>query len=203
MSTCSYAEENDRWLWVSSNAYFSVYVDKNTVQAADEGNSLVYWRKEKWLAGFTSITKVRINRGNQTYAELYTKSQASGAYPREHVFSNPHYLDIYPDSLDEKEANAVCHLLKLPTIYGVQAHSWKWIYSTDTTSYYICTDVYKYDSSKGAFKVYYKSKGPRGTNCTFSEVDLTNHVIYTGNKKRIIVPDSLEEAIYNGAKEII
>ena len=203
MASCSYAEGDDRWQWVASNSNFSVYIDKNTVQAIDGNNSIIYWKKEVWLNGYTSIEKIKVDRSNQTYSVLYSKRQTPGSYPREYTPSKPYFEDIYPDVIHEKEANAACHLLKLSTVYGVQEHSWKWIYSTDTVSYYICTDSYKYDVDKGAFKVFYKYEYSGKTLYSYCEVDLSAHLLYFNGRKRMIVPDSLEEAMYNAAKDII
>lgn len=203
LSTCVYAEDDDRWMWVTSNSNFSVYIDKNTVQAIDGNNSIIYWKKEVWLNGYTSIAKIEVNRGNQTYAELYSKSQTPGSYPHEYTSSKAYFYDIYPDVIHEKEANAACRLLKLPAVYGVQEHSWKWIYSTDTVSYYICTDSYKYDTDKGAFKVFYKYEYSGKTLYSYCEVDLSAHLLYSSGRRKMIVPDSLEEALYNAAKEIV
>lgn len=200
-STYTYAEENDRWIWVSSNSNYSVYVDKKTIQTEDD--SLVYWKKAVWLNGFVSISKIKVNRAYQEYATFYTKSQSPGAYPRENSSSNPYFYPIYPDSNAEKEANTVCRLLKLPTIFGVQEHKWKWFHSSDIDNSYICTDAYQYNSRTKCFKVFYKTERQGKTFYTDIDVDISGHAIYVNGRELMIVPDSFAEALYNAAKSII
>lgn len=202
-STYTYAEENDRWIWVSSNSNYSVYIDKNTIQTVDEDDSIIYWKKAVWLNGFVSISKIKVNRAYQEYATFYTKSQSPRTYPKENYSPNPNYYPIYPDSNAEKEANIVCRLLKLPTIFGVQEHNWKWFHSSDIDNSYICTDAYQYNSRTKCFKIFYKTERLGKTYYADIDVDISGHSIYSNGRELMIVPDSFAEALYNAAKSII
>ena len=197
------AEESDRWQWVFSSDKFSIYIDKDTVTSEDYNSKVIYWEKTVYLDGEQGIQKVVVNRDNQTYGDVYSKFiDPSGRTKSEYTFNLREY-HIYPDTIQEKTANAACHILKLPTIYGVSEHNWKWFYSTDKCSFYICTDAYKYDNKKGCFIVFTKYNYGARTLYGYYGVDLANKMIDNGIKRKILVPESFEEALYNAAKAVI
>lgn len=210
----TYADDNSRWQWVYSDSSISEYIDTNSIRQ-DSDNNIVFWVKTEASPDNVYMSKYVVDyaqkNGYIDYYACYKHDIMINEYHPHGTFS------IYPDSFEEKIVNIACDKLSLLPILGSKIHSWKWAYSSANENYYLCTDYFfpLLNGSPNNGKIcyfYLKTFGgpksyifiyPVGIN--FSEYKVAYKSPKDGGNWSIkeVVPDSIEEAIYNTGTTIL
>lgn len=208
MVTGVYADDS-RWVWVDSDSTRSVYIDKQTIDWDESANAITFWSKTTTLSGEEWLSQRKVSLDYKMIGSLAFESNSPDAGRERKTFSPVKYYPIWIDSTTEKEVNAVCDELHLASIWGTKTHNWKWIKSTSKDNYFICTDAFCY-YGQDVYGVFAKRtwEGSRG-HMIGKELYFIN--FNTRRIKRydspaaayVIVPDSVEEAIFNEAKKIV
>lgn len=226
--TWAQAEENDRWIKSAvSRDYDHIlkdYLDTETIITQNSGNEIIFWVKNKTFDYWSGIKKISVNRSRKTYRVLYCKRNDYKGNVNFDGVPKDNALYIRPDSTVEQSANVALERLGLPPIYGTKTHNWKKFYESNPTAedyekypkfwnrehpefyrseYYICTDTYNYKKSKGLYLIYVR----RDSYCFIRHevylIDMKNQIVYCNDKKKFIVPESFEEALYNEVKKML
>lgn len=204
----------DRWVTAYSTGDYPAsdynqneYVDSQTISYNKDDNNITYWIKitSPWNTGYTFLAQHRCNLTEKKIQILRSISYDEGILQRSIDTPNPDSIRIVPDSPAEKEINTVCKLVGRAPIFDVSTHRWKWIYSTDKITYSICMDYKDYDPITGRAIIYVKQKYLNGIHwtqtyiCNLKENTIIALVGRVHSDQNFIVPDSIEERIFNAA----
>ena len=221
--TSAHAEENDRWIMVGKDEMYTGYIDKNTIMSQNGDSEIIFWEKIIGRDGWQFWKKVLLNRKNKSCKTLYVKSIDYKGIVKEGI-SEDKGVYVFPDTLTEKLCNSACSLLHLPPVLGKDTHHWEkfyvrekpnWAYTDpehynrlDPTyfvaTYYICTDSYLFNPSRRIHTFFVKENVYKTEYFLQTyRIDVKNQIIYYRGKKKVIVPESFEEALYNTVKKLI
>ena len=64
------AMAEDRWQWIDSDDWSSVYVDRDTMKYSAQRSELKYWIKASYLSGWTYTTLMQVNLFDRTQLPL-------------------------------------------------------------------------------------------------------------------------------------
>lgn len=214
LSSTADAEDSNRWEWVLSNKLDSIYIDTQSIEYDKDNNYVEYWTKFVEENGDELLVQYALDLKHKGYAVLYSARKSNGVIKDYRLYRDPdpyfHIISISTTPLEttEKHVNAVMSHLGLPPIWGNTPHKWKWVKSTDKESLYICTDAYQLlPDNKMLFfvkSVLVSSYGTLTRAKTYI-ADFSGKRIYYVEGARpfnVLIPDSLEEAIYNAAIEL-
>ena len=194
----------DRWVTVESTQDYSRYIDSQTIAYNKADNSVMYWIKVQ-NSRYTFLEQYICYLGQKKRHSLRAVTYKQGVLQRSTDNPGQYGVNIYPDSSGEKEVNAVCSIIGTAPIFGVSTHHWKWFYSTDQITYTICVDQKDYDPTTGRALIYVKKTYLNGSHwtqayvCNLKENTITTAVDESNNDQKYIVPDSIEERIFNAA----
>lgn len=192
----SWAEESSRWVWAWSTDDVSCYVDRDTVKYDSQKDNVDYWYKKTYADGRSPLM------GSATLMKSYYPNIIGGSL-QEGILD----LNVTPDSFLEKEANVALSLVGQKSIFKTTEHKWQWIFSSSTMTYSICEDAFIHYPEDSEILVYVKGVSASSsykTNNLYS-VDYEKRKVNKGaepNRDFSPVPESLEEAIYNAAKNL-
>lgn len=211
--TSVYAAEDSRWvpLYNDYNKVYAYY-DHKTPEYDKKTGNITYWVKSDEGKDVVLLTKYEANVKDKTLKKLYYVKLGPG---EKHWEGIPYPANlkhiIGPDTFDEVAINLACDDLGLKPILGVKEHKWLFLKSTQSSigpqKDYICVDTYKYDKEHKIVSVHCKAVWNNDPQKRFfyeAKVNLTTQVIDCGILgKRLAAPDTVDEAIYNAAKEMV
>lgn len=196
--------QDSRWKWYYSTAVDSMYYDTQTLKYDEPNQAVKVWVKTEDLKGQkTSERLILISYRDKTETSLQNYFFKNG-YPHLYNMGKINTNVIYPDSTIESLANKVGAYFNLKPIYPGGPNRWKWVYSTSTYTLSIATDCERYDPESNTHMIWIKSTTLKGSYyidtyyCNFS--DETIRRAY--GKPKPVVPDTIDEYIYNAAKEL-
>lgn len=196
-----------RWVNAESTPDFNTYVDSQTVSYNKDDNNITYWikRTSPPAYGYTFMEQHSCNLTEKKIDILKSITYKQEILQRSTNTPHSYVIRITPDSPAEHEVNTACSTIGLAPVLGVSTHRWKWIHSTDKTSYSICVDQKEYNPATGRALIYIKKTYLNGRHwtqayvCNLKENTLTTSLDESNNDQKFIVPDSIEERIFNAA----
>lgn len=188
-----------RWQYWNTYENESTYVDKSTLKYDSIANDVIYWEKIEKENGNSFFIKKEIDLTNKRETTLYSVANIMGKDLIE-IKSHPSWY-ICPDSELELKDDWICSLLGLKKVWkGEGTHHWKMIKLSGNDYYSICTDAFITDNNNSSCIVFLKINPVDGEGYVVPKyVDVKNQYIdnvYNHKIRKMIVPDSLEEAIY-------
>lgn len=218
----TYADESDtKWDYIGQYMGNKYYINTRAAYYNREDKSVSYWERCDYIPGgagrrmwgWTVLTNKTVDlvhkKLQNTYVYEYMRDLPAGQNGK-HGYQ-PEYKTslIMPDSLAEKEVNAVCAKEHIMPLWYSESHTWKWIKSTKQYNYYICTDVDLSDpGDNGTGIVFVKKEDPEyPTDWPWVRlyfIDYKQHRVVEGGSDYYsrwiaVSPDSVEEAVYNTA----
>lgn len=213
--TSVYAAEDSRWvpLYNNHNKVYAYY-DHKTPEYDKKTGNITLWVKREDSDNVVWLTKYQANINDKSYIEIYGVTLGPGEKHREGALFNPeeYKYSVIPDSSFEKIVNLACDDLRLKPFLGVKNHKWLFLKEAicllKPCKHYICEDTYKYDKKHQIVSVHCKAvpnDNPLIRTSYEAKVNLTTREINYSSLygKRIAAPDTLDEAIYNAAKEMV
>jgi len=201
-----FAAESGRWQWVDSTAHYTYYLDTETIGYDAAFQHATYWQKVIGLGapeGTYNLYHIEINFVNKTGRSNEYATVKNGQVVRQHTINNTYYY-IHPNSVKEKEANILASKFGLDSIYPQGEARWQWVKSTDKMSLYVLRDAVTGD---GEYCYIWAKWQPIDGNpwttryacsLTSREMGYKSSPTYKVRMKQIL-PDTMEEAIYNAA----
>lgn len=200
------AMAEDRWQWIDSDDWSSVYVDRDTMKYSAQRSELKYWIKTSYLSGWTYTTLMQVDLFDRTQLPLFQQTTGPDGVTRERDIRTGAYL-IRPGSRQEKEANFACESFRIPYVWGIKDHSWKWVYADRYYDFYVCTDTCEKRGSE--YALFTKAVKPGSERAVFTSSYMVNFdepyvKWYSANgRKRVIAPGSREEILYRAAADVV
>lgn len=197
--------QGERWKWYYSGSRVGSYYDINTLSYDSNTNVADVWTKDVDINGNTLfVTHFNLNYTKKTYSTLTTVIYDNGV-PRQKNYYPPLSNNINPGPTLEVLADRIADYYHIPHMYKGGPNRWKKIYTQGPADYYIATDCLAPTNTPGSYKCWVKIIS--GYNKNHSDIicylcNFNNHTITTGGGFRTVIPDSLDEAVYNGAYDI-
>lgn len=216
--------------WNNTNPYVNRqvaakrFVDKQTAAYDDKTNRIIYWSKSISSGNNGWVAKNEVDLNTLDYRVLERATLRNG-----HIYSSKKYAEriiFFIESSDEFEVKTICDYLNIANSFKSTPHQWKYLLSryrsylekpgtiyNPLIDWYICRDLYVKNYRPGITKVFVKHVQARQKNKGYIPnlgepylVDFNKHSVYSqilSPKEDNIVPESLEEAIYNETLNII
>lgn len=201
-ATTSYGA--DRWVYMGKEEGMEGYYDTRTAHYDPAGHTITYWFR--WMRdGKPAILDyITVDLTSKEYSmPKYAVYQKSGN-PRIYTNTAGPADPVPPDSIIEKTADAICDANGISTMYPDKEHRWTWIYSDDRKNVSLASDAFSVDRINAKVTVWIQEKDLSGWTGVFRcIVDLDNQTIEEHTKgvaTVAVLPDTMEEAIYNKAK---
>lgn len=197
--------QGERWKWYYSGSRVGFYYDINTLSYDSNTNVADVWTKAVDINGNTLfMDHLNLNYMKKTYSSLTSVIYQNGV-PKQKNHYPPLSNNIDPELSIEFLANRIADYYHIPHMYKGGPNRWKKIYTQGPADYYIATDCLVLTNTPGLYKCWVKIIS--GYNKESSDIicylcNFNNHTITTGGGFRTVIPDSLDEAIYNGAHAI-
>lgn len=205
-----FAETGDRWQWVHSTDYVSYYMDADTVLYNKNDGVGTVWIKEVGVdaaEGTYSLNRYEFAYDKGVSRPIGYVYYRNGQLVRQN-YTVYNYSYVPPDSWREKVANIIADKYGRPHILARVPDSWIWVKSTDRVSIYVGSDTIEYDLANQRCYVWALYKDLKNHEhasryvCDFATGQM-GYSNYSGKVvMRTIVPDTEQEAVYNGAKRL-
>lgn len=191
-----------RWDKIYETEYGVTYVDVQTIM--QDGRNVFFWVRDNnkknsdyYLKKYYIVTDTKM-----LYQVNEIKYMNDGPHniPVNPGAANPRYK-ICPDSNEENIVNHVLRKVGLPKLYP--QNTWKWFHSTDKTSYYIASRAC-YINDVRKFVAWVKTTSLSGyTTVRPYIIDIEKSKIRTTyGDYQMIIPDTIQERVFNAAKEL-
>lgn len=225
-----YASSNNKKLFIIEQTATKLYVDKQTATYDAKTNKITFWEKAVNTGGSERLTKFEFDLNTWDLKELQTATVKNGNISSRGKWVHD-VIFTMEDSM-EAGVKSICDYLNIGNQFKSSPHKWKYLLSkpqgftfepgTDLNpiiDFYICTDLYVKNYKPGVAKVFIKhyssadkdrDKKKMGPKYNFTLpylVDFNKHSVNMqmlhSREENNIVPDSLEEAIYNETLRMI
>ena len=198
--------QGERWKWFYSSSRLSFYYDLDTLSYDSTTNVADVRIKEVDLNdNIFKMTHLNFDYTGKTFSLLTTVSYDKGI-PRQKNHSPALTSNVGPYIVLETLSNRIADHYHLPHMYKGGPDRWKKIYTRGTSDFYIATDCLVKLSTPGICKFWVKEIS--GYNKDYTRIflymcDFNFKTIISDNSPyRSVIPDTLDEAIYNSAHAI-
>lgn len=200
------AQEEGKWQRLTTPSQYSYYLDLNSIEYDARLRQVSFWQKVVYpnsVAGSYSLYRVDINFKDKTSRASAYAFIKNNQTVEQHTMKNA-YSYITPDSTREVEANVLAEKFGLAKIYPQDAGRWRWIKATDKNSLYVLSKAVSSDKENCYIWVkYVPVKGNPwrmryACSLTQRALGFKTYPLYKTKMKQVL-PDTLEEAIYNAA----
>lgn len=206
LCTAGAAYAADRWVYMGKEEGMEGYYDTQTARYDRSGNAVTYWFRWTTDGKPSSLDYITVDLSTKEYSmPKYAVYQKYGN-PKIYTNTAGYVSPVPPDSTIEKTVDAICDAYRVPHMYPNKEHRWTWIYSDDRKDIYLANDAYSVNGIDSKVTVWIKETYLSGWTGVFRcIVDLDGQTIEEHTKgvaTVAVLPDTMEEAIYNKAKEM-
>lgn len=212
LMTCTvFASEIDsRWVYVGKDNRDVMYYDRQTAQYNPDTHSITIWRKVISDGKPLCIGQYHIFLDRREYQGIKHAIYDKNTGERRIIKQSQYPMEkIAPDSDIEKAADDVCDQYGISHMSSNAADRWNWIYSSATQTCMYAKDFITIDRVNKTVEIWVRATNLNGF--TFRPVLYTCHIDdqtvdyagYKGIAKGLdIFPETIEEAVWNKAKEL-
>lgn len=210
LSTPTVIAADNRWVCIKDDSIGQFYLDSKTASYDSTTNTAKFWLKYEENTKVINMNYYLIDISNAKYGILRSAFYQNKTYPEIKNYNNVvAKYQIWPDDTLEQATNIICDNNNVKHMYSDNGNRWHWLYSTERCTYNYAPALVNVDKEKRTVLIWTQSVFPEqgigGITQWICNLD-ENMIEYTNSRgvyKQYVLPDTLEEAVWEKAMSYI